>query len=233
MIFCASVICIDPLILVCTVYVLSYNMDNPTRTCTIVQMSDTASKIKGRGEARRELILDTTLRMIATGGVDSVTHRRVAEAADIPLGSTTYYFDSREHLLREAFDHYLARATRLQADAASKPITSVAAFVNYLWEIISREFEDEAMLLAEYEMTLFAARDDLVAASLHAWDERMLKHIGKTMKSLGASRPKDAAQTVLNLMRGYELDSLSRHEPDSENFKRRLKVVVAGLIASQ
>ena len=196
-------------------------------------MINTAPIAKGRGEARRELILETTLQMIASGGVDSVTHRRVADAAGIPLGSTTYYFDSREHLLREAFDHYLEKATRLQSDAAAKPITSVTAFVKYLWEIISREFEDEAMLLAEYEMTLFAARDEQVAASLHAWDARMLENIAKTMKSLGAPRPKDAAQTVLNLMRGYELDSLSRHKPDSENFQRRLKVVVAALVGSR
>ena len=196
-------------------------------------MSKAAPKAKGRGEARRELILETTLQMIASGGVDSVTHRRVADAAGIPLGSTTYYFDSREHLLREAFDHYLEKATRLQSDAAAKPISSVAAFVKYLWEIISREFEDEAMLLAEYEMTLYAARDDQVAASLHAWDARMLENIAKTMKALGSTRPRDAAQTVLNLMRGYELDSLSRHKPDAENFQRRLRVVVAALVGSR
>ncbi len=79
-------------------------------------MSEATPKTKGHGEARRELILDTTLRLIASGGVDSVTHRRVAEDAGIPLGSTTYYFDSKEHLLREAFEHYLASATRLQSD---------------------------------------------------------------------------------------------------------------------
>src|SRR5262245_4250116 len=49
-------------------------------------------------EDRRAVILDATLRLIATDGVDAVTHRRVAAVADVPLGSTTYYFESREQL---------------------------------------------------------------------------------------------------------------------------------------
>ena len=75
---------------------------------------------KTRGLERRQLILDTALRMIATGGVDSITHRRVADAAGVPLGSTTYYFESREHLLREAFDHYLTFARALQKKVAEE-----------------------------------------------------------------------------------------------------------------
>ncbi|MGI9327819.1 MAG: TetR/AcrR family transcriptional regulator [Pseudomonadales bacterium] len=188
-----------------------------------------ATKTSGRGEQRRRLILDTTLRLIADGGVDSVTHRRVADAACIPLGSTTYYFESRDHLLREAFDHYLAQATALHLEVRSNPIESQAALVDYLVELTRREFEDEAILLAEYELTLFAARDAHVAASLHRWDQMLIKEIAKAMKSLGASRAHESAQTILNLMRGYELDRLTRHELDSANFRKRLKVVVSAL----
>src|SRR5512138_372519 len=65
-------------------------------------------------EDRRAAILDATLRLIATDGVDAVTHRRVAGAADVPLGSTTYYFESREQLLREAFRRYLDQIRSLQ-----------------------------------------------------------------------------------------------------------------------
>lgn len=186
-------------------------------------------KANVRGQ-RRRLILETTLRLIADGGVDSVTHRRVAEAAGIPLGSTTYYFDSREHLLREAFDHYLAKATELQSETRKGSIDSEAALVEYLVELTRREFEDEAILLAEYELTLFAARDAHVAESLHLWDETIIRKIARALKSLGSSRPRESAQTVLNLMRGYELDRLTRHKLDSAGFRKRLKVVVSALV---
>ncbi len=190
-----------------------------------------AAKTDGRGPQRRRLILETTLRLIAEGGVDSVTHRKVAEAAGVPLGSTTYYFESRDHLLREAFDHYLAQATKLQADVRSGPLDSQAALVDYLVELTRREFEDEAVLLAEYELTLFAARDAHVAESLHRWDAAIIKEITRALKSLGAPRARESAQTILNLMRGYELDRLTRHKLDSASFKRRLAVVVSALVA--
>ncbi|MEM7019728.1 MAG: TetR family transcriptional regulator [Pseudomonadota bacterium] len=198
--------------------------------CTIVQMQK-ISKLPTKRADRRLLILNTTLRMIAAGGVDSVTHRRVADAAGIPLGSTTYYFDSREHLLQEAFEHYLDIARKLQQQvSAGRSVSNINDLVDLLVELTNREFEDEAMLQTEYEMTLFAARDPRVAKSLHAWDETMITDIAVAMESLGASHTKDGARTILHLMRGYELDCLTRHQTNADDLRRRLKVVVATLI---
>lgn len=193
---------------------------------TIMQTSPTST----RGRHRRRLILETTLRLIAEGGVDSVTHRRVADAAGIPLGSTTYYFRSREHLLRETFDHYLEHASRLQRTVRTGPINSVTAMVDYLVELTQLEFEDEGLLLAEYELTLFAARDAHVAASLHRWDAMIVQDICAVLENMGAANPMDAAQTILNLMRGYELDRLTRHGLDSINFRQRLLSVMGALL---
>jgi len=114
-------------------------------------MPDTADANQARTQAyrtvnRRELILQTTLQLIARGGIDVVTHRRVADAAGIPLGSTTYYFQSRDHLLRDTFDFYIEKAKRLQRPPDN--INSIAALVRYLVDITNREFEEEEMLLA-------------------------------------------------------------------------------------
>ena len=182
-------------------------------------------------EDRRTTILDATLRLIATDGVDSITHRRVAAEADVPLGSTTYYFESREQLLREAFRLYLTRIWGLQTQLLKTfRISSAASLVDYLVELTKREFEDEAMMLAEYELTLFAARDSEVADALHEWDAAMMAELARTLESLGCARPFDAAKTLLHMMRGHELDSLSRHDADPEDLRRRLTVVITALI---
>src|SRR2546423_6179411 len=60
------------------------------------------------GQGRREQILDAALRVIGRSGRESVTHRAVAEEAGVPLGSTTYYFESRDDLLRQALEHVAA-----------------------------------------------------------------------------------------------------------------------------
>jgi AcrR family transcriptional regulator len=180
---------------------------------------------------RRATILDATLRLIATDGVDSITHRRVATAADVPLGSTTYYFESREQLLREAFRLYLTRIWALQTQLLKGfRISTAESLVDYLVELTKREFEDEAMMLAEYELTLFAARDSEVADALHAWDAAMIAELARSLESLGCARPFDAAKTLLHMMRGHELDSLSRHDADPEDLRRRLRVIVAALV---
>jgi len=182
-------------------------------------------------EDRRGVILDAALRLIANEGIDSVTHRRVAAAANVPLGSTTYYFESREALLRETFRRYLERVRALQNRVArTKPKTTVAGLVDYLVEVTQRGFEDEKMALAEYELTLFAARDEEIAEALHDWDAHMIGHLARAFDSMGAARPFDAAHTVLNMMRGHELDSLSRHDTNLPDLRRRLMVVVAALV---
>ena len=53
-----------------------------------------------------------TARCVARGGAQDRRrgrggrgqHRRVAEVADLPLASTTYYFESKEHLLTAALE---------------------------------------------------------------------------------------------------------------------------------
>ena len=184
-----------------------------------------------KDQDRRSTILDATLRLIATDGVDSITHRRVAAAAGVPLGSTTYYFDSREQLLREAFRRYLEQIRALQTRVArSIRPTTVTGLVDLLVELTSREFEDEQMVLAEYELTLFAARDAEIADALHEWDASMIGSLARSFETLGAARPFDAARTVLNMTRGHELDSLTRHDANADDLRRRLTVVVAALV---
>src|SRR3954453_4527359 len=60
-------------------------------------------------QGRREEILEATLQVIGRSGREAVTHRAVAEEAGVPLGSTTYYFDSRDDLLGQALE-YVARS---------------------------------------------------------------------------------------------------------------------------
>ena len=60
-----------------------------------------------RGTAsRRDLLIDNTLGVIAEHGVAGTTHRRVAAAAGVPLGSTTYYFADLADLLGAAFARF-------------------------------------------------------------------------------------------------------------------------------
>ena len=73
-----------------------------------------------RGEERRHAILRATLAVAGRGGIPAVTHRSVAEEAGVPLGSLTYYFGSKDDLLREALLLFVEEeAERLRAVGAA------------------------------------------------------------------------------------------------------------------
>ncbi|MEW2576833.1 TetR/AcrR family transcriptional regulator [Streptomyces syringium] len=63
-------------------------------------------------QRRIEEISAATEKVIATRGIEGLTHRAVAEEADVPLGATTYHFATKDDLisaaLQRAVDGYAA-----------------------------------------------------------------------------------------------------------------------------
>ena len=60
---------------------------------------------RARGTARRTLLLDAAVRVVAGAGSGSLTHRAVASEADVSVASVTYHFASIEELRRETLSH--------------------------------------------------------------------------------------------------------------------------------
>lgn len=186
-----------------------------------------------RGFARTA-ILGASLEIISRHGIDAVTHRRVAEQAGVSPGSTTHHFASREDLIRETFRFYLQMASRFMSAiddeiraSTRDPLDRVRLFVT---EIIRREFEDPGghNIRAEHEMLLFASTDTELATQVRGWDARWVGHLAGELEAAGSTRAIEAARTILNLIRGYEIERLLNPELDTVHFERRLDWVLAG-----
>jgi DNA-binding transcriptional regulator YbjK len=181
---------------------------------------------------RRVAILDAALCVIAAGGVDAVTHREVAAQAAVPLGSTTYYFASRDELLREAFRHYaagvLAWLEELWGESVRPP--TAAAVVAFLVEVAQREFARPEFVLVEYELILRAARDPALAQVFRAYEHALAARLAEALERLGAAHPFDSARTLIALVRGFELERLTEPAADFEDLRGRLAPVVAALV---
>ncbi|WP_198162118.1 TetR/AcrR family transcriptional regulator [Sphingomonas sp. TDK1] len=118
---------------------------------------------------RRQRIITAALDVIAEHGVANTTHRRIAAAAGVPLGSVTYYFASLESLLTEAFLQlaeessdafrtHMARAT--DREGAREAIIDIIA--GSVWA-------EPRTLLLSYELYAFAARHPAVSAVMQRW----------------------------------------------------------------
>jgi DNA-binding transcriptional regulator YbjK len=120
--------------------------------------------------ARRAAIVEATLRVIGERGADAVTHRAVAAAAGVPLASTTYYFASKDELVREAFALAIERSLALvEAHAAGVD----GPVVDRLVALAEAQLEDPgAPLAAQFELMLEAGRRPQLRDLAARWDER-------------------------------------------------------------
>lgn len=121
---------------------------------------------------RRDRIIDACLDVIAEHGVAGTSHRRVAAAADVPLGSMTYHFEGMGALLREAFTRYAdqvaARAERRMAAAT----TLEEALDAFTANIDQDVFGTQRDLIITQELYTLAARRPEYRDITSAWMAR-------------------------------------------------------------
>jgi len=112
-----------------------------------VTTAETTDGRRQRGDASRRALLAAASQVIVDAGVDALTHRAVAEAADVPLARVSYHYPKVEDLLVAAATEYLAAfddRLRTMAEgtrAGRRSIVDVCTdFLLELVTVRSREF---------------------------------------------------------------------------------------------
>lgn len=118
---------------------------------------------------RKARIVDAAVEVIAQHGVAGTTHRRIAAAADVPLGSLTYHFSSLDDLLAQAFRRHAERMSR-QYEAHFAQVTTREQFVAAVTDLIHGLVADDPRDWAvAYELYLAALRDPALRTVTEAW----------------------------------------------------------------
>ncbi|MFK4265000.1 TetR/AcrR family transcriptional regulator [Streptomyces milbemycinicus] len=168
---------------------------------------------------RRQRIIDAAAAVVRERGIAGLSHRTVAAAADVPLGSTTYHFATLDDLLvaalRQINAEWLAEVERWAegVDPAAPPADELARW-------LEEQFAgDRARLELEYELYFAALRHEgLRPLAAECLDEmaRMLTRLvpdaaaaravvalidGLTLQVLLADRPYDREGTRVTLAR--------------------------------
>lgn len=113
-----------------------------------------------RAAQRHDAILQAALQILLLDGMSTVTHRQVARAADVPLGSIRYYFKTREDLLQACMQEILTeRAAEAQQvlELAHPGTTADEAARLFLRAFYGPDLSD-AMLLGIVGMVVDSAR---------------------------------------------------------------------------
>lgn len=117
---------------------------------------------------RRDRLIDATIDVLAEHGVAGTTHRVIAAAADVPLGSVTYHFASLDELRTLAFTRHAEAMSVLYAahfDAVATRDDLVEAVV----DLVHGGTGDHHDALVSSELYLAALRNPALRAVTEVW----------------------------------------------------------------
>ncbi|HLI59341.1 MAG TPA: TetR family transcriptional regulator [Solirubrobacteraceae bacterium] len=223
-------------------------MTSPTTSARRPTRSRRLSHARPRGQARRIALLEATLELLAEQGADALTHRRVAEHAGLPLASTTYWFDSKEHLLTEALRYAAERdEARLRraagalvrhcdADGRAPSAGEIVAVV--LDPCVEGEppladphGAERAALLASYALMLEAARRPALQALSLQWSDAYRDVVGELLARAGSARAADDARILMAAADGLLVDRLATGSEADFEPRTELERLVRALVA--
>lgn len=139
-----------------------------------VEKTATGKRQRGPNDPDRPgRIARSALTVIAEQGIDGLTHRKVAAAAGVPLGSTTYYFASLDDLVAAALTEAADRSVeelrswdaRLPAD-----VDLAAALADF---VVASITEHREHTVAEYNLYAVALHRPNLRRAAAEWDNAL------------------------------------------------------------
>ena len=174
---------------------------------------------------RRALIAASAVTIIAEQGPRALTHRAIDQSLELPAGSTSYYFRTRESLLEATALHIVHRSRSTFDELHERPSDPAALTAEYLDDLLSHRRHE---LIARYALLVETPRD----SALHQLLEGSLFSLEKArpvFETVGVDDPDVSAANFLSLLEGlifdYCLGSRSR-DPHSSETVRQLRIPI-------
>ncbi|MBA0124278.1 TetR family transcriptional regulator [Haloechinothrix sp. YIM 98757] len=193
-------------------------------------MSTDRASARKRGRSKNDpgrprRIVRAAIMVIAEHGVEALTHRKVAEAADVPLGSTTYYFTGLDQLVEAAMDevahHSVAQLREwernLPPDAALP--TALADFV------VTSATEQREYTIAEHNLYTVSLHRPSLRSAAAEWDDAFAAPFIARTDSL-------TGRMLGTLTCGLQMQVVLREEePDRDKLEAFVRRALVGSVA--
>jgi DNA-binding transcriptional regulator YbjK len=145
----------------------------------IVPTAPTATAHRRYDPERRDRIINACLDVIAETGVTGTSHRKVAQAADVPLGSMTYHFTGMNELLHEAFSRFAQNASKQFEEEIAAARDADSAKQAIADAITHAVLSNQRDLVLTHELYTLAARDPTFRDITNAWMARSRRTLEK------------------------------------------------------
>jgi AcrR family transcriptional regulator len=149
--------------------------------------------------ARRRALTDAAIALLASSGVHGLTHRAVEKEADLPPGTASNYFRSREALLVAAAE----RIAELHHADTDRATDRPAPLVDLLTEsLLTAATTLRDRYLAIFELQLEAVRRPVLAAALAGLQDASFQITAGHHGKLGLAIPRERIPTLIALYGG-------------------------------
>lgn len=159
----------------------------------------------------RERALDAAIELLGTHGLKAVTHRRIDQQAQLPPGSTSNYFRTRDALLTGVFDAIVEREM-----AGARPAfipRTIEEFLDGLVALFDRTTRDQRVLTsARLVLFMEASHDPALRDALWRGRTIIAATLEPVLQGLGARDPQTAAGAIMACAEGLILHRKARHD---------------------
>ncbi|MET9028097.1 MULTISPECIES: TetR/AcrR family transcriptional regulator [Nocardia] len=191
-----------------------------------------------KGERRRQALIAAAAELLLEGGFEAVRHRSVATRADLPLASTTYYFESLDDLIARAVEfsgNAELDAMRRRVGEVSHRRRGAEATVDLVLDLlVGSDGADEGargQLIARYERSVASARHPElreVQLRLRAQLDELLADVLR--RSDRMVRPEQLRRLVA-VVDGAVVAALTEMDPEPRRMARGALLEVIDIVA--
>ncbi|GAB3468060.1 TetR/AcrR family transcriptional regulator [Actinophytocola sediminis] len=161
---------------------------------------------------RRDHLADAAVRVLAEQGSHGLTHRAVDTAADVPPGTTSRYFRTRDALLGGVIDRFSQRLDERVA-AHAVPPADVAAALTTVLTMMATDLPHEPLAL--FELHLESTRNphlrSVLTTALHARRDLIVRHC----RAAGIDITESDAMNLEMAVLGILFTTLTTGSPDT------------------
>ncbi|MBN7818468.1 TetR/AcrR family transcriptional regulator [Bowmanella yangjiangensis] len=191
---------------------------------------------------RRDSILSAALTIMVRDGIREVRHRSVAKEAQVPLSATTYYFDTIECLIHDAFVYFTEQnASHVQLLERSAWIALEeferhadkkrlkGDLLRFLVSHIENQVQDKDARIVEWSFRQEALRNEKLAELYQYPQLLMTRAIESFFTGLGQDKAQERAQILLGTL--YHLEYQLLTNPWSGTDIQLVESVLSALLA--
>ncbi|MFC4603595.1 TetR/AcrR family transcriptional regulator [Rhodococcus kronopolitis] len=191
-----------------------------------------------KGERRRGALVDAAADLLLEGGLDAVRHRAVAARAELPLASTTYYFESLDDLVAAAVETCgnreldLMRSRLVEVTQRNRGVTAtVEVLVDMLIGVFESEDGTRELLVSRCERFVTFARHPELRETQLRLRAQLEDLIIEALRRSGREIDQINLRQLVCVVDGAAVGALSAADANPMAFARDMLVQVIDVLA--